>query len=280
MTSGSLPTRGGASGGAPAAGTSGGCATALDGVGTRTATELSTARIGLEASSEEAALLRAKVLPGTERALQALHRGYAAGRSTQLELLDAERARLEAREQYLSALVEAHQSAHQIERLTGVHRDTILRAMVRAGDQCQAFMDRTLHNLPLEHVQLDEMWTFVGIKNGRIPVEERRSAFAIGDQYLFWGIDEETKLIPSWLIGKRTADNARRFLIDLAERLPTKYPTVYAIPPPAPACGAPRFYDEGRQSAATRRPAPTAAALVSIGCIIARVYVLCRTIPG
>jgi cobalt-zinc-cadmium efflux system outer membrane protein len=90
------------------------------GAAVRTATELSTARIGLEASSEEAALLRAKVLPGTERALQALRRGYAAGRSTQLELLDAERARLEAREQYLSALVEAHQSAHQIERLTGV----------------------------------------------------------------------------------------------------------------------------------------------------------------
>lgn len=86
----------------------------------RTATDLTTARIGLEASSEEAALLRTRVLPGTERALEALRRGYEAGRSSQLEVLDAERARLEARDQYLSALVEAHRSARQIERLTGV----------------------------------------------------------------------------------------------------------------------------------------------------------------
>jgi cobalt-zinc-cadmium efflux system outer membrane protein len=85
-----------------------------------TATELATARVGLEAATEEANLLRTRVLPGTQRAVEALRRGYEAGRSPQLEVLDAERARLAAREQYLSALVEAHHSAHQIERLTGV----------------------------------------------------------------------------------------------------------------------------------------------------------------
>ena len=41
-------------------------------------------------------------------------------RFAQLEVIDAERARLAAREQYLTALTEAHHSAHQIERLTGV----------------------------------------------------------------------------------------------------------------------------------------------------------------
>lgn len=86
----------------------------------RTVTELATARVRLEAASEEAALLRTRVLPGTERAVEALRRGYAAGRSPQLEVLDAERERLAAHEQYLSALSEAHHSAQQIERLTGV----------------------------------------------------------------------------------------------------------------------------------------------------------------
>jgi cobalt-zinc-cadmium efflux system outer membrane protein len=79
-----------------------------------------TARVGLEASSEEATLLRERVIPGTDRAVDALRRGYASGRSAQIEVLDAERARLEAHEQYLSALTEAHHSAQQIERLTGV----------------------------------------------------------------------------------------------------------------------------------------------------------------
>lgn len=86
----------------------------------RAVTELATARVGLEASSEEATLLRTRVLPGTERAVAALRRGYEAGRFAQLELIDAERARLGAREQYLEALAEAHHSAQKIERLTGV----------------------------------------------------------------------------------------------------------------------------------------------------------------
>ena len=86
----------------------------------RAATELAAAREGLEASSEDAALLRTRVLTGTERAVEALRRGYEQGRFAQIEVLDAERARLEAREQYLDALTEAHHSAQQIERLTGV----------------------------------------------------------------------------------------------------------------------------------------------------------------
>jgi len=82
--------------------------------------DLATARVGLQASSEEAHLLRTRILPGTQRAVEALRRGYEQGRFAQIEVLDAERARLDAREQYLRALVEAHHSAQQIERLTGV----------------------------------------------------------------------------------------------------------------------------------------------------------------
>jgi cobalt-zinc-cadmium efflux system outer membrane protein len=86
----------------------------------RTATELATARVNLAAASEEAALLRTRVLPGTERAVAVLRRGFEAGRSPQIEVLDAESERLAAHRQYLSALAEAHHSAQQIERLTGV----------------------------------------------------------------------------------------------------------------------------------------------------------------
>jgi len=86
----------------------------------RSVTDLATARVGLQASSEEAQLLRTRVLPGTERAVEALRRGYEQGRFAQIEVLDAERARLAAQDQYLRALVEAHHSAQQIERLTGV----------------------------------------------------------------------------------------------------------------------------------------------------------------
>ncbi|HEY8154820.1 MAG TPA: TolC family protein [Myxococcota bacterium] len=86
----------------------------------RAVMDLAEARIGLQASTEEAHLLRTRVLPGSERAVEALRRGYEQGRFAQVEVLDAERARLGAREQYLGALVEAHHNAQQIERLTGV----------------------------------------------------------------------------------------------------------------------------------------------------------------
>jgi cobalt-zinc-cadmium efflux system outer membrane protein len=84
------------------------------------ATELATARVALVAAVEESQLLHARVLPGVERAVDVMRRGYEQGRFAQLEVLDAERLRVAAREQYLSALVEAQHSARKIERLTGV----------------------------------------------------------------------------------------------------------------------------------------------------------------
>ena len=41
----------------------------------------------------------------------------------------------------------------------------------------------------------------------------------MGDVYLWTCIDQKTKLMPSFLVGKRSADNARRFMVDVAGRL-------------------------------------------------------------
>ncbi|MEN6365964.1 MAG: hypothetical protein ABFC88_04025, partial [Thermoguttaceae bacterium] len=48
---------------------------------------------------------------------------------------------------------------------------------------------------------------------------ERAERYDIGDVYLWTCIDRKTKLMPSFMLGKRSADNARRFLMDVAERL-------------------------------------------------------------
>jgi hypothetical protein len=52
-------------------------------------------------------------------------------------------------------------SIRSAERMTGVHRDTIMRLLVSAGDQCRTFLDRRMRNLNLDHLQVDEIWTFV-----------------------------------------------------------------------------------------------------------------------
>ncbi|MEX2286865.1 MAG: helix-turn-helix domain-containing protein [Planctomycetaceae bacterium] len=52
-------------------------------------------------------------------------------------------------------------SIRSVVRLTGIHKSTVMRFMVRFGEQCREFLDLSLCNLHLEHVELDEIWTFV-----------------------------------------------------------------------------------------------------------------------
>jgi IS1 family transposase len=127
-----------------------------------------------------------------------------------------------SREEQLSVLhllVEGA-SLRSITRLTGIHRTTIMNLMVRAGSAVRALMDMRMHNLHLRHLQCDEIWTFCLKKQGRIRPHEEDNA-AIGDQYLFIALDETTKLVPSFVIGKRTAENAQMLMEDLSERIVT-----------------------------------------------------------
>ena len=55
-------------------------------------------------------------------------------------------------------------SVRATERITGVHRDTVLRLMVRVGSGCEALRDEYVRNLSCERIQLDEIWGFVGKK--------------------------------------------------------------------------------------------------------------------
>jgi IS1 family transposase len=110
-------------------------------------------------------------------------------------------------------------SIRATERVTGIHRDTICRLVVRFGDACRVFLDRQMNDLELTHVEVDEIWTFVGKKQARLTTDERAERSDIGDVYLWIGVDHPTRLVPSFILGKRSADMARRFMLDLAGRL-------------------------------------------------------------
>jgi IS1 family transposase len=104
-------------------------------------------------------------------------------------------------------------------RLTGVHRTTIMNAMLEFGGACQSFMDKSLRGMKLDHVECDEIWTFVQKKQARLTVDEKAERHDIGDVYLWTALDAKTKLVASYIVGKRSADNARRLMSDLASRL-------------------------------------------------------------
>ena len=99
-------------------------------------------------------------------------------------------------------------SIRATEPLTGVHRDTICRLAVRFGTACGEFLDERIRGLDLRHVQLDEVWTFVGKKQARLTVDEKAECHDIGDVYLWTAFDQNTKLVPAFVVGKRSADNA------------------------------------------------------------------------
>ena len=124
-----------------------------------------------------------------------------------------------SRQRQLAALhliVEGN-SLRSITRLTGIHRTTVIGLIVRAGESCRLMLDRWMRNLTLKHVEIDEIWTFVLKKQARIHVDADDTI--IGDQYTFLGIDEDTKLIPCFAIGKRNKATTDRFIYDLESRL-------------------------------------------------------------
>lgn len=73
---------------------------------------------------------------------------------------------IEKQVQIISALAEGS-GIRQIERMTGVHRDTIMRLGVRIGKGCAELMDRKMRDLPYENLQFDELWGFIGKKQLR-----------------------------------------------------------------------------------------------------------------
>lgn len=121
--------------------------------------------------------------------------------------------------QIVSALVEGT-SIRSIERMTGVHRDTIMRLGLNVGNACAQFLGAKVKNVAAQKVQVDEIWTYVFKKQGRITGDE--SMAGIGDQYVFVGIDAETKLVITHYVGKRDAASAYYFMRDLRDRVTTR----------------------------------------------------------
>lgn len=130
----------------------------------------------------------------------------------------ANRLKHELRATVLRALCEGC-SIRATSRMTGVHPDSIGRAILDFGTGCHNLLDERLRGLTLDHIEVDEVWTFVAKKQARLTVEEKALRSDIGDVYLWTALDASTKLLVTYALGKRSADNARRLMVDLSERL-------------------------------------------------------------
>lgn len=116
----------------------------------------------------------------------------------------------------INALVEGN-SIRSTERIVDVHRDTICRLLVEVGEGCAKIMDQRMRGLPCRRVEVDEVWTFCQKKEQHLERGDDRSR--VGDQWVFVALDPESKLIPSYRIGKRRRADAIAFIGDLSHRL-------------------------------------------------------------
>jgi IS1 family transposase len=108
-------------------------------------------------------------------------------------------------------------SVRSAERMTGVHRDTITKLLVRVGEGCAALLDEKMIDLDCQRLEMDELWSYIGKKQRN--VRDTDDASRVGDCWTFVAIDADTKLIPSFRVGKRDADTTKDFVADVAARM-------------------------------------------------------------
>ncbi|MGA2221740.1 MAG: IS1 family transposase [Verrucomicrobiia bacterium] len=108
-------------------------------------------------------------------------------------------------------------SIRSVERITGVHRDTIMRLGVRMGEGCRQIMDEKFRNLPCRLIQVDEVWGFIGMKQKT--AARNKAGGCVGDVWTWVAIDADTKLVPTFAVGDRSQYMANCFIEDLAARL-------------------------------------------------------------
>jgi len=115
----------------------------------------------------------------------------------------------------IAALAEGS-SIRSIERITGVHRDTIMRLGVKTGKACEQILDYTMRGLQCKNLQLDEIWGFIGKKKKNVRPGDPKE---FGDVWTFVAVDADTKLVPCFEVGKRDAQAANAFLENLSSRM-------------------------------------------------------------
>ncbi len=125
----------------------------------------------------------------------------------------ANKLSIEKKVMVISMLCEGS-SIRAIERITGVNRNTIMTLSVRVGTACAKIADEKMRGLQCKSVEVDEIWGFVGAKR-----KNATRAGAYGDVWTFIALDSDTKLIPSFVVGKRDAYHTKMFMDDLASRL-------------------------------------------------------------
>jgi IS1 family transposase len=99
-------------------------------------------------------------------------------------------------------------------RLLNLDKDTVCHWLPRLGEHCNRVMSYLFRDLHLSECQLDELWTFIYKKEEQLtPLDELLGSY--GDAWVWIAFSPVCKLVPAWVVGKRTLPNARKLVYSL-----------------------------------------------------------------
>jgi IS1 family transposase len=104
-------------------------------------------------------------------------------------------------------------------RMTGNSKGAVLKLLADLGNVCAAYHDEHVRNIAAKRIQCDEIWSFVGAKMKNVREEKAENW---GDVWTWVGIDADSKLIVSYLLGQRGAAWAKVFMEDIASRVASR----------------------------------------------------------
>jgi IS1 family transposase len=116
----------------------------------------------------------------------------------------------------LGMLVEGN-SLRSCARMADVSLNTVTKLLVDMGAACEQFHNERVNNVRVRRLQCDEIWCFVVAKAKNVTLEQKAQGW--GDTWTWTGLDADTKLCVSYLVGGRSANWAMEFMLDCAARI-------------------------------------------------------------
>src|SRR6266446_4974906 len=126
------------------------------------------------------------------------------------------RLALSDRAAILGMLVEGN-SLRSCARMADVSLNTVTKLVVDFGAACEQFHNQHVVNVRVRRLQCDEIWCFVGAKAKNVTLEQK--ALGWGDTWTWTGLDADTKLCVSYLVGGRDLGWATEFMHECAGRI-------------------------------------------------------------
>jgi IS1 family transposase len=121
------------------------------------------------------------------------------------------------RVQILSMLVEGS-SMRSVSRVCDVSINTVSKLLEDAGNACARYHYYNVVGLKSRRIQCDEIWSFCYSKGANVATAKAAPAQA-GSVWTWTGLDADSKLIVSYMVGGREAETANMFMDDLSRRV-------------------------------------------------------------